>query len=211
MNSSPPQEPGGAPGLDDVMESCSGTASRGVRRMKHRVHAILGRVVPWRMKHRVRATLLRLASQRMRNFAAFDQVLASGSNFLTGILLVRALGLFEYGRFALAWMFVEFLASLQTAAIIQPMLNIGSKQAETDRDRYYDAVFAQQVIACMVFGPVAWASATLAGWLLSDPEFDRLALPLCAAVMAYQLQSFFRRYFFALTLPTPVLATDAMH
>jgi O-antigen/teichoic acid export membrane protein/peptidoglycan/xylan/chitin deacetylase (PgdA/CDA1 family) len=162
------------------------------------------------MKHRVHATLLRLASQRMRNFAAFDQVLASGSNFLTGILLVRALGLFEYGRFALAWMFVEFLASLQAAAIIQPMLNIGPKQAEADRDRYYDAVFAQQVIACMVFGPVAWASATLAGWMLSDPEFDRLALPLCAAVVAYQLQSFFRRYFFARDRPITGLVNDAL-
>jgi O-antigen/teichoic acid export membrane protein len=162
------------------------------------------------MKHRVRATLLRLASQRMRNFAAFDQVLASGSNFLIGILLVRAFGLFEYGRFALAWLFVEFLASLQGAAIIQPMLNIGPKQAEADRDLYDDAVLAQQVIACMGFGLVAWASATLAGWLLSDPEFNRLALPLGAVVMAYQLQSFFRRYFFARDRPITGLVNDTL-
>src|ERR1700720_637104 len=119
------------------------------------------------MKHRVRATLLRLAAQRARNFAVFDQVLASGSNFLTGILLARAFGLFEYGRFTLAWMFVEFIGSLQAAAIIQPMLNIGSKQSEADRDLYYDAVLAQQALGCMVFGLVAWAIVTLAGWLLS--------------------------------------------
>jgi O-antigen/teichoic acid export membrane protein len=162
------------------------------------------------MKHRVRATLLRLAAQRARNFAVFDQVLASGSNFLTGILLARAFGLFEYGRFTLAWMFVEFIGSLQAAAIIQPMLNIGSKQSEADCDLYYDAVLAQQALACMVFGPVAWVIVILAGWLLSDPEVDRLALPLCAAIMAYQLQSFFRRYFFARDRPIAGLANDAL-
>jgi O-antigen/teichoic acid export membrane protein/peptidoglycan/xylan/chitin deacetylase (PgdA/CDA1 family) len=162
------------------------------------------------MKNRIRATLMQLASQRMMNFAFFDQALVSSSNFLAGILLARAFGVFEFGRFALAWMFVEFIGSLQGAAIIQPMLNIGPKQAEAGRDRYYDAVLAQQAAACMVFGLVAWLAATLAGWLLSDPEFDSLALPLCAAIMAYQLQSFFRRYFFSRDRPIAGLVNDAL-
>jgi len=162
------------------------------------------------MKNRVRATLVRLASQRAMNFAFLDQLLVSSSNFLTGILLARAFGIFEFGRFALAWMFVEFIGSLQAAAIIQPMLNIGPKQVEADRDRYYEAVLAQQAAACLVFGLVAWLAATLAGWLLSDPEFDRLALPLCAAIMAYQLQCFFRRYFFTRDRPIAGLVNDAL-
>jgi O-antigen/teichoic acid export membrane protein/peptidoglycan/xylan/chitin deacetylase (PgdA/CDA1 family) len=162
------------------------------------------------MKNRFRATLVKLASQRSMNFAFVDQVLVSGSNFVAGILLARAFGIFEFGRFALAWMFVEFIGSLQFAAIIQPMLNIGPKQTETDSDRYYDAVIAQQAAACMVFGVVAWLSATVAGWLLSDPEFSRLALPLCAAIMGYQLQCFFRRYFFARDRPLAGLVNDAL-
>jgi O-antigen/teichoic acid export membrane protein len=162
------------------------------------------------MKNRVRATLVRLASQRAMNFAFLDQVLVSSSNFLAAILLARAFGIFEFGRFALAWMFVEFIGSLQAAAIIQPMLNIGPKQAEADRDRYYEAVLAQQAAACLVFGLVAWLAATLAGWLLSDPEFDRLAPPLGAAIMAYQLQSFFRRYFFARDRPIAALVNDTL-
>jgi O-antigen/teichoic acid export membrane protein/peptidoglycan/xylan/chitin deacetylase (PgdA/CDA1 family) len=162
------------------------------------------------MKNRFRATLVKLASQRSMNFAFVDQVLVSGSNFVAGILLARAFGIFEFGRFALAWMFVEFIGSLQFAAIIQPMLNIGPKQTETDSDRYYDAVIAQQAAVCMVFGVVAWLSATVAGWLLSDPEFSRLALPLCAAIMGYQLQCFFRRYFFARDRPLAGLVNDAL-
>src|SRR5882724_12850772 len=117
MNSGPSQEPASAPVPDDVIESRSGAASWSAQRMKNRV----------------RATLVRLASQRAMNFAFLDQLLVSSSNFLTGILLARAFGIFEFGRFALAWMFVEFIGSLQAAAIIQPMLNIGPKQAEADR------------------------------------------------------------------------------
>src|SRR5216683_4851234 len=145
MDSVPSQEPGCAPVLDDAMESRSGAASWSARRMKHRV----------------RATLVQLASQRSMNFAFVDQVLVSGSNFVAGILLARAFGIFEFGRFALAWMFVEFIGSLQFAAIIQPMLNIGPKQAEADSDRYYGALIAQQAAACMVFGVADWLSATV--------------------------------------------------
>jgi O-antigen/teichoic acid export membrane protein len=159
---------------------------------------------------RVRATLLRLASQRTRNLAIFDQVLASGSNFLTGILLARTFGIVEYGSFTLAWLFVEFIGSLQTAVIIQPMVNVGPKQSEADHDLYYDAVLAQQALACMVFGPVALVVVRLAGWLLSEPEFGRLALPLCAAIIAYQLQCFFRRYFFARDRPVAGIVNDGL-
>jgi O-antigen/teichoic acid export membrane protein len=144
------------------------------------------------------------------NFAFLDQVLVSGANFLGGILLARAFGMYEFGRFALAWMFVEFIGSLQFAAIIQPMLNIGAKQAEADTDRYYQAVIAQQGAACIVFGLLAGLVITLAGWLFSDPEFYGMAAPLCAAVIAYQLHCFFRRYFFARARVVAALCTDVL-
>jgi O-antigen/teichoic acid export membrane protein len=144
------------------------------------------------------------------NFAFLDQVLVSGANFLGGILLARAFGMYEFGRFALALMFVEFIGSLQFAAIIQPMLNIGAKQAEADTDRYYQAVIAQQGAACIVFGLLAGLVITLAGWLFSDPEFYGMAAPLCAAVIAYQLHCFFRRYFFARARVVAALCTDVL-
>ena len=161
-------------------------------------------------KYRVLAMLAELASQRTMNFAILDQVMVSGANFLGGILLARAFGMYEFGRFSLAWMFVEFFGSLQFATIIQPMLTIGAKQAKDDTNRYYQAVIAQQAAACMLFGFLAWLGTTLAGWLFSDPEFHRLGLPLCAAVITYQLHCFFRRYFFARDRVLAALCTDAL-
>jgi len=143
-------------------------------------------------------------------FAFLDQVVASGGNFMAAILLARALGIYEFGRFALAWMLVEFVASLQFAAIIQPMLNIGAKQAEVDRNRYYFAVTAQQAAACIVFGSAVGLGVALLGWLTSNPALVGVALPLCAAIMTYQLYEFCRRYLFARDRPVAGLCTDLL-
>src|SRR3981081_3313767 len=173
------QEPACSPVLD-VMESDSKVQHPRARRANY-----------------VRAMLAQLASQRTMNFAFVDQVMVSGANFAAGILLARAFGIYEFGRFALAWMFVEFIGSLQFAAIIQPMLNIGPKQAESESARYYYAVAAQQGLACASIGFLVWIGVWLAGWLFADPDLERAALPLCTAVICYQLHTFFRRYFFA--------------
>lgn len=147
---------------------------------------------------------------RLMKFAFLDQIVASGGNFVGTILLARALGMYELGRFTLAWMLVEFMATLQFVAIIQPMLNIGPKQAEADGRRYYHAVFAQQAAVCVLLGLTIGAGVKLIGWLVSDPALARMALPLCAAIMAYQLYEFFRRYLFARGRPAAALCIDLL-
>lgn len=151
-----------------------------------------------------------IVPNRLMKYAFLDQVVASGGNFIGMILLARALGMYELGRFALAWMLVEFMATLQFAAIIQPMLNIGPKQAEADSLRYYHAVFAQQAIACLLLALLVGAGVQLVGWLASDPGLAGFALPLCAAIIAYQLYEFFRRYLFARGRPAAALGIDLL-
>ncbi|HLT76224.1 MAG TPA: hypothetical protein VKZ87_02450 [Ferrovibrio sp.] len=147
---------------------------------------------------------------RLMKFAFIDQIVASGGNFLGVILLARALGMYELGRFTLAWMLVEFMATLQFAGIIQPMLNIGPKQAETDSVRYYHAVLAQQLAAGLLVGLLVGAGVGITGWLLSNPGVSTLALPLGAAIIAYQLYEFYRRYLFARGRPGAALGVDLL-
>jgi hypothetical protein len=47
------------------------------------------------------ASLLHFSRSR-RSLTILDQALVSGSNFITGIILVRGLGLIEFGRFTIA-------------------------------------------------------------------------------------------------------------
>jgi O-antigen/teichoic acid export membrane protein len=75
--------------------------------------------------------------------ALCDQALVSGANFATNVILARVLGIREYGVYALSWMAVLFVASLQWAFIVSPMMSVGPKQEKYDRPYYYGAVLFQ--------------------------------------------------------------------
>lgn len=145
----------------------------------------------------------------VRIVAFVDQGAVSAGNFIAGMLMAREFGAREFGSFALAWLIVEFMASLQFALVLQPMLNIGAKEDAADQDRYYSAIAIQQAI--LAIGAAILIFIALAG---IGAHFDRslghLALPLCAATISFQGYNFFRRYFFMRDRPGIALASDLL-
>ncbi len=81
----------------------------------------------------------------------FDQALVSGSNFLLGILLVRWVGLDNYGVFALLWMGVLFALGINQAFITKPLLSIAPKLKAADQSDYLDGLHAIQVVVSVLF------------------------------------------------------------
>ena len=130
------------------------------------------------------------------NWALFDQVMVSGVNFLTGILIARYLGLEEYGRFALAWMAVLFFNSFQQAGIIAPMMCFGPLQVVEDEPAYYGAVVLQQLVWSLLCFVFLWTGVVLSEWVVPQWGVQDLGLPLAIALLAWELQDFLRRYFF---------------
>jgi O-antigen/teichoic acid export membrane protein len=142
--------------------------------------------------------------------ALCDQALVSGANFATNVILARVLGIREYGVYALSWMAVLFVASLQWAFIVSPMMSVGPKQEKYDRPYYYGAVLFQEI---------AFASLSVAGLLiglrfsvLHFPQWNvqGLGLPLSFAAFSYLLQDFIRRYFFSVGRSKFALVSDAI-
>ena len=129
------------------------------------------------------------------NWALLDQAMVSGVNFFTGIILVRFLGLEEFGRFTLTWLIILFFNSIQFSAVISPMMSIGPKQAEREMQQYYGAVVLQQLFwsgLCVIsIFSCVWGSQFFVGW-----KIHTLAAPLAVALLAVQSQDFLRRYFF---------------
>jgi len=151
----------------------------------------------------------RLVQGHQVNLAFADQALVSGANFAAGILFARSLGLFEFGRFTLAWIVVEFSASLQYAAILQPMLNVGPKQADGEAARYYDAALIQQGAFSLVCMLLVGGGAAAVARLYPSLHIGDLALPMGIAVAGHQLQFFVRRYFFARERPGIAFLIDS--
>ncbi|WP_304641696.1 MATE family efflux transporter [Pseudomonas sp.] len=131
------------------------------------------------------------------NWVLLDQALVSGSNFLVGLLLVRYLGLEQYGQYVLLWMGVQFVMSIQNALVLSPMLSIAPKMPSAERRAYYSATLVWQLTLAVCLTGVAVLIALLPsglrpGWLNAE-----VMLPLLGCVLVVQLQDFLRRYLFS--------------
>jgi hypothetical protein len=69
-----------------------------------------------------------------------DQILISGVNVLTTILLVRTLGLHWFGIYSMIMIGVQFLSTIQAAAILAPMMSLFDQRGNVSQSSYLSAV-----------------------------------------------------------------------
>jgi O-antigen/teichoic acid export membrane protein len=143
-------------------------------------------------------------------WALTDQAVVSATNFLTAVMLLRFMGLREFGIFTLAWMSVLFVNNLQNALVIAPMMSIAPKQEEKDRPCYFGAVVLQELVLVSFCFALVFIVLTLCGNYFFHADLHQLALPLAVSAFAYQMQDFLRRYFFATRQSRRALADDAL-
>lgn len=150
------------------------------------------------------------ARYRQVNWALCDQAMVSGANFLTNIMLVRYLGLEEYGRYVLAWMAIEFVRILHEPLIVAPMVTIGPKQMEKDAAAYYSVVTFLQFSLCLLASFALIAIVYLLNLYISSWNLDGLAPIMGFAAVAYHFQQYIRRCAFARNNPNIAFGSDAV-
>src|SRR5580704_8377821 len=125
-------------------------------------------------------------------WALADQAVVSATNFLTNVVIARALGVTQYGVFALSWLALLFVNSIQNALIVAPMMSIGSKTENEDRPHYFGAVVIQEL--CFAVFSVAGINLAIRAVAIyfHQPGLDQLAWPLSITVFTYLIQDFFR-------------------
>jgi len=80
-----------------------------------------------------------------------DQAMVSGSNFILGILLVRWMGLEEYGVFALLWMGVLFALGINHAFVSKPLLSIAPQLEANKKQAYFKGLHTIQIFVSVLF------------------------------------------------------------
>ncbi len=129
----------------------------------------------------------------------FDQAVLSGTNFLTGILLARFLGIEIYGLFALLWMVVLFGLSFSQAFITKPMLSLGPQIEAKDRNNYFSALHAVQLLFSLLSFMIAVIGfvlfITIFGFEMPSKSLIFI-IPLI--LVLFLIYDFYRKYFFVL-------------
>lgn len=129
-------------------------------------------------------------------WAMLSQLITSGGNFITSAIIVRELGLVEFGRFSVAFMIIMIVRNLLNGAILVPMSVIGSKLRGSSAAVYRGflalngGVFA--VGTSLLFLALGWALSALPGMMW----FGDLALGAALANFTSNLADYFRRYEF---------------
>ncbi len=136
-----------------------------------------------------------------------DQILVSGVNFLTTVLLVRALGLQEFGVFSMIIIGVQFLAGLQSAAILGPMMSLYDQRGDVSRSSYLAALLLHQgLCGAMVIVIVFLVSIFFSRLVTLTESIDFLLVTLLA--ISTQLQDLSRRFFYVTERPVRAFASD---
>lgn len=137
-----------------------------------------------------------------------DQVVVSGGNFVLGLVLVRLLGLENYGLFALLWMGVLFALSLHQAYITKPLMTLAVAKEADAQQNYFHVLWRIQliggggVVLLLVFlsSLLKWSGVAIP-WLIYVPMVSCLSF-------FYLLQDFIKKTFFIKGIPIKPLLMD---
>jgi O-antigen/teichoic acid export membrane protein len=161
---------------------------------------------PGKLSETMRARLLAMRDPAL---SFTDQALSSACNFLTTILLARALGLEAFGIYTMVWLALYLAMSLQLGLIVSPMMSIGTKEQGAEAEAYYTIVFLHQAGYVVVASGAIFAALTFVAG--SDSTLADAALPGAMAAASYLTQDFLRRYLFARRRPAGILLIDAIN
>jgi O-antigen/teichoic acid export membrane protein len=153
---------------------------------------------------RLIATPLKRLPSRVR-WSLVDQILVSGVNALTAVILVRSLGLHAFGVYSMVLIGIQFLAVPQAAGILAPMMSLFDQRRGISQSSYLAAVlFHQAGYAAVVIALLLIASTVVA----QDTGVD-FAL-VAAVAVATQFQDLSRRFFYVTERPAYALLSDVI-
>jgi len=120
-----------------------------------------------------------------------DQALISATNFITLLVMARALSASAFGAFVLVYTALIFVNSVQAALVGQPHNVLGSAKNGVEYTRFTTATFGAQglFLIPVVFVFVVAIAVAFALHL----EYSRLLLATLVATVAWQLQELTRR------------------
>ena len=128
-------------------------------------------------------------------YALVDQIQISGSNFLSTIVLVRGLGLPEFGKFSIAYILLLYANALQASFIAFPMLSLAPGMEAEEKREFVVGMYSIQLLASVALS-FAFAAAGLIVRMFTSFYSLQCVVAFAFCVGIFQLQDWLRRYYF---------------
>ena len=147
---------------------------------------------------------------RQARWAMISQVVTSGANFATTVILVRALGLEDFGRFSICFLLTMIVRNFLNGIVLMPMSTIAPKLHGISTPAY------RGFLALNVFAFGIGSSALLAaiavplGGLINAPWLADIMLPLAIANLTAVFADYMRRYHFVYEAPAAACGVDTV-
>ena len=124
------------------------------------------------------------------SWAVYDQILVSGANFLSTMLIAKMLSVDDFAMYSLASLAVLFFSSFQRTLITQPMNVLGATESLSQlSDRYISLLRLQRILI-----PLAIFFMVLLGTAFFPHVW--IVFAACAYLAAFFLQELVRRFYY---------------
>ena len=143
-------------------------------------------------------------------WAMTSQILTSGTNFATSVIIIRSLGLDEFGRFSLGFLLLMIVRSFLDGAVLNPIASIAPKLWSTSQPAYRGFALVKVLAFALATSAILTLTAKPLGNLIGSPWLSQLAIALAASSFTANLADFFRRYQFIEGRPAHAFAIDAV-
>lgn len=166
-------------------------------------------VVTWLREKPVTGKLIRQFKRtRQARWAMVSQIVTSGANFATTVLLVRALGLEDFGRFSICFLLTMIVRNFLNGMVLMPMSTIASKLNPSSTPAYRGFLAVNAGIFAVLSSLFLIAFCAPLGWLINAPWLVGLVLPLAFANLTAVAADYMRRVHFVYDKPVAACGVD---
>ena len=137
-----------------------------------------------------------LLLKKKLNLIFFEQIITSGTSFISTIVIINFIGLHSFGIFTFYWIFYLLINSIQNSLIISPMMTNIAFYEDNEKMLFVGSVFLQQIIFLLL---ILIFIKTLFIIPFNNLEFIQKEYinSFIFLILSSQIYQFFRRYFFS--------------
>ena len=141
--------------------------------------------------------------------AISSQVLTSGSNFVTTIIVVRSAGLEEFGKYSICFLIIMVARNFLNGVVLVPMSTIGPKLRGKSYAPYRAFILFNSISYSFISSVIIYLAFIFIVMKAEIIWIGEVLLPFILANFAANMSDFYRRYFFVYEKPLRALIIDA--